>query len=116
MGDGVIYEDDDVRISVIHPGTYGTDKDVAKVEITDEDRAFWEVGPNANPALSREVSVTMPAHQWAGVLAMIRGAMAMTPHPGLGRLAHDTINGQVREHLGFHKPRQDADGHPEGEK
>ncbi len=101
MGDGlipdpheVVYEDDDVRISLVRSDQYARLADVARVEPSPDQHAFWE-GQGVHPSLHQEVSVTLSAHQWAGVLAAIRASMSITPQPGTMRLMHDAIYAQL---------------------
>lgn len=100
MGDGlipephkVVYEDDEVRVSLVNPAKY-MDKDA--IDLTEPsvvERAHWAHGPN--PGLDGAVSITLTAHQWAGVLATIRMSMAFSVHPGLIKLMHDSIYSQL---------------------
>jgi hypothetical protein len=116
MGDGlipdpakVVYEDDDVRVSLIDPAKFMHIEDHERAEIAPVERLQWAYAQN--PDLNQEVTVTLTAHQWAGVLATIRVGMALSVSPGIIRLMHDAIYDQMPIN-----PRQHTDGNPEGEK
>lgn len=116
MGDGlipdpvkVVYEDDDVRVSLVDPTKFMHIENHGRAEISPDEREQW--AHSHNPALDQEYEITLTAHQWAGVLATIRVGMAISPHPGIIRLMHDAIYEQLPM-----SPRQHTDGNPEGEK
>lgn len=110
----VVYEDDEVRVSVIDPAKFMTHEAVQKSEPSVQEREQWAHG--TNPALEREVSITLTAHQWAGVLATIRVGMALSTNPGIIRLMHDAIYSQLP--IGKHTATDPADdgGSTEGER
>ena len=89
----VVYEDDEVRVSIIDPAKFMTHEAVQRSEPSLQERAQWAHG--TNPALDQEVSITLTAHQWAGVLATIRVGMALSTSPGIIRLMHDAIYSQL---------------------
>jgi hypothetical protein len=111
MGDGMIYEDDNVRVRVVRPADFVSREGMNAIPVTAADLAMWTKDTDSH-ALNQEVAVTLSAHQWAGVLAMLRIATMMSDIPGVARLAHDDIYKQMPINP---KPRQDADGSTEGE-
>jgi hypothetical protein len=105
MGDGlipepekVVYEDDEVRVSLIDPAKFMRREAMERTEPSVVERQQWARGDNPN--LDIEVPVTLTAHQWAGVLATLRVGMALSTHPGIIRLMHDDIYSQlpIRKH------------------
>lgn len=100
MGDGlipepqaVVYEDDEVRVSLVNPAKFMNLEAIQRTEPSVQEREDWAHA--ANPDLDQEVTVTMTAHQWAGVLATIRVGMALSAQPGIIKLMHDTIYEQM---------------------
>lgn len=89
-----IYEDDNVKVSIVQPDRFMRLDDIGAIEPSPAERAYWENsgGPDV---LDIPVSVTLTAHQWAGVLAMQRYVMAFMDKPGTARLAHDAIYAQI---------------------
>lgn len=89
----VVYEDDDVRVSIIDPRKFMRKDSVEQTEPSVWEREQWATAEN--PALNQDCPVTLTAHQWAGVLATLRVGMALSTHPGIIRLMHDSIYEQL---------------------
>lgn len=89
-----IYEDDNIKVSVVMPDKFMHLDNIGAIEPSPAERAYWE-GAGGDTTLNMPVSVTLTAHQWAGVLAMQRYVMAFMDKPGTARLAHDAIYVQM---------------------